>query len=148
MKLQPIATIAPLAAALTITLAGCAAKPEPAPAAPRSLSTYKAVLPLLETNCCHCHGPQRLPTMPPLTNTEALATLIGPGKIIVPGQPENSRFFKVVTLSDNEAGAMPPTGHAVTKREIESLRSWIAAGAPVPPGIQPLTPRGMAPRSR
>ena len=86
--------------------------------------------------------------MPALIDTRALADLIGPGKLIVPGRPDESRFFKVVTLADNEAGAMPPTGHAIAARHVEALRKWIAAGAPVPAQVQPLKPRGEAPRSR
>jgi hypothetical protein len=85
--------------------------------------------------------------MPALTGTRALAELIGPGKLIVPGRPEDSRFFKVVTLADNESGAMPPTGHAISKRHVEALRNWIASGALVPAQAHPLKPRGETPRS-
>jgi mono/diheme cytochrome c family protein len=135
-------------ATAAVAIAGCATPATPPPAGATNLASYHAMLPLLETNCAHCHGAQRIPGMPPLTDTRALSTLIGSGKIIVPGAPERSRFYTVVALSDNEAGAMPPTGHAVSKRELEALRKWIAAGAPVPDGVKPIIPRGMAPRSR
>jgi len=77
----------------------------------------------------------------------ALAALTGPGRLIVPGQPENSRFFTVVTLSDAQPGAMPPTGHAIAPEEVEALRDWIRQGAALPPGNRPLKPRGQPPRS-
>jgi len=132
---------------LTLTLpvlivAGCMTVHPSAPA------TYQQVVPLLENNCVHCHGQQRLPSMPPLTDTAALATLIGPGKLIVPGHPDSSRLLRVVTLADDQAGSMPPTGHAISPREIELLRAWIESGAPLPAENIALTPRGAPPRSR
>lgn len=145
---RKLSAVLPIATAAGVLLAGCGTGPKPVSASAAGESAFKAVLPTLEMNCVHCHGEQRLPTMPALTDTRALGNLIGPGKLIVPGRPEESRFFKVVTLTDNEAGAMPPTGHAITARHVEALRRWIAAGAPVPAQVQPLKPRGEAPRSR
>lgn len=86
--------------------------------------------------------------MPSLTDTKALGSLIGPGKLIVPGKPEQSRFYLVTTLSDNEAGAMPPTGHAMEASEVAVLRGWIQGGAPVPEETILLHPEGIPPRSR
>jgi mono/diheme cytochrome c family protein len=111
--------------------------------------SFASVRPVLEANCVHCHGTNRLAHMPPFTDTRALAGLIGPANWIIPSHPERSRFFQVVTLSDAQPGAMPPTGHAIRQRDIERLRAWIAAGAPVPDGdAVTLTPRGEGPRSR
>lgn len=139
----------PLGAALLVLATSCTTAPQPVAASTSSqLAAFKGVLPLLETNCSHCHGEQRLPTMPALTDTKALGALVGPGKFIVPGKPENSRFYQVVTLSDNQAGAMPPTGHAISKSELKALHTWIAGGAPLPAENLAITPRGMAPRSR
>lgn len=87
--------------------------------------------------------------MPSFRDTAALAAITGKGGYIVPGDPEHSRFFNVVTLSDNQAGAMPPTGHAISGADVAKLRAWIAAGARVPEGPPViLTPRGIPPRSR
>ena len=149
MKQTQIPVLLPLGAALLVLATSCTTAPPPvAPPSAAQQATFKGVLPLLETNCAHCHGAQRLPTMPALTDTKALSALIGEGKFIVPGKPESSRFYQVVTLSDNEAGAMPPTGHAISKRELQSLQKWIASGAPLPAENLAITPRGMAPRSR
>jgi hypothetical protein len=85
--------------------------------------------------------------MPAFADTRELSSLVGSGNWIVPGHPERSRFLRVVTLADNQQGAMPPTGHAVRKWEIENLRDWIASGAPIPAGKSiTLTPRGPGPR--
>jgi cytochrome c5 len=103
---------------------------------------------VLEANCVHCHGDNRLSTMPSIHDSHALVSLIGSGKWVVPGKPEQSRFFQVVTFPDQVPGAMPPTGHAISKQDVATLRQWITAGAKVPPGptIQ-FTPRGEMPRS-
>ena len=104
---------------------------------------------VIERNCVHCHGTQRLATMPSFNDTKALAALRGTGKWIVPGKPEESRFLQVVTLADSQPGTMPPTGHAISKAEIAKLRAWIVAGAAIPDGaLVMLQPQGAAPRSR
>lgn len=103
---------------------------------------------VLEVNCVHCHGDNRLSHMPPINDSAELARLIGASSWIVPGRPENSRFFQVVTLSDETPGAMPPTGHAISRQDVAVLRQWIADGAKIPGG-PPITfrPRGKRPRS-
>lgn len=138
----PAIGVLSLAPSILTLVGGCASTPPQT-----GPTTFRQVLPLLETKCVHCHGEQRLPSMPALTDTRALAALIGPARIIVPGEPERSRFFQVVTFADNQAGAMPPTGHAISKREVKTLRAWIQAGAPLPAENIALTPRGTAIRS-
>ena len=125
---------------------GCTTPPAHSPAAGGAgFANAKTVI---EQNCVHCHGEQRLANMPSFGDTRALAALRGPGKWIVPGNPDASRFLQVVTLSDAQPGAMPPTGHAISKKNIAVLRSWITAGAPLPSGAPvPLKPQGIGPRS-
>lgn len=110
--------------------------------------TFAEARGVIERNCVQCHGTEKLASMPSFGDTRALAALRGPGNWIVPGKPESSRFFLVVTLPDSQAGAMPPTGHAISKEDIAKLRAWIAAGAPLPAEPGTLTPQGMGPRSR
>ena len=111
--------------------------------------SFASVRPVIESNCVHCHGRNRLARMPAFTDTRALARLIGPANWIVPGHPERSRFFQVVTFTDEQPGAMPPTGHAISRAEVAALRAWIAAGASLPQGAPVvLTPRGEGPQSR
>jgi hypothetical protein len=86
--------------------------------------------------------------MPSLTDTKALASLIGPSNLIVPGKPGQSRFYLVTTLSDEQAGAMPPTGHAMPQRDVAVLREWIQEGAPLPDVPIRFNPEGISPRSR
>lgn len=132
-----------LTAALTALL--CACQPSPDPQTATGFTDARRVL---ETHCVHCHGDNRLSTMPPIDSTAALRRLIGPRNWIVPGRPKQSRFFQVVTFADSVPGAMPPTGHAIPPRDVEVLRAWITAGAPVPRGSEALLhPQGRRPRS-
>jgi hypothetical protein len=130
---------------LTLAMAGCVSQP----AAPEELQAFRPVQAVLERNCVHCHGEQRLATMPPISDSHALARLVGPKNFIVPRQPQSSRFYKVVSIPDTVPGVMPPTGHAIRKAEVAVLRDWIAAGAKVPqgPAIE-FQPQGELPRSR
>ncbi len=109
--------------------------------------SFARVQPVLERNCVHCHGEGRLPQMAAFHTTEALAGLRG--KWILPGFPESSRFYQVVAAGDDQPMAMPPTGHAISKKEVAIIREWIAAGAPLPPapGVT-LQPEGRGVRSR
>ncbi|OYV05862.1 MAG: hypothetical protein CFE26_09375 [Verrucomicrobiales bacterium VVV1] len=111
-------------------------------------TSFGKVRPILENSCVHCHGTIRLPNMPSFNSTKALASLTGPGKLIVPGAPEMSRFYQVMTLSDDEVGAMPPTGHALKSKEVAIIRQWIVDGAKLPQEDITLTPHGESPRSR
>lgn len=112
------------------------------------MTSFTEVKPALERNCVHCHAAIRLPVMPSLTDTKALAGLIGPGKLIVPGKPGQSRFYLVTTFSDDQAGAMPPTGDAIPPRDVTVLREWIQGEAPLQKETVKLNPEGTAPRSR
>jgi mono/diheme cytochrome c family protein len=144
--MKPLLTTA-LTFLAAILLTNCQS-PALTPAAPEDHTFSKAQV-ILERNCVHCHGEIRLPQMPSLATTKSLTDLIGPGKWIVPGKPDQSRLFQVVTLNDNQTGAMPPTGHKVSDKEIQLLRDWILAGAQIPADAPiALKPKGTPPRSR
>jgi mono/diheme cytochrome c family protein len=136
-----------LSSGVLLGAVSCASRPPAEEQAERAAS-FARVRPVLEGSCVHCHGWQRLPGMPPLTDTKALAALTGPGQLIVPGHPDQSRFYAVMTLADNQTGAMPPTGHALSRKEVAALRTWIEEGAPVPFENSKLVPAGAVPRSR
>jgi mono/diheme cytochrome c family protein len=143
MKFNSGPDLFPLAG-IALLLAGCATAPNGGTAA----TSFDQARTVLEASCVHCHGSERLAGMPSFASTRDLAALTGPGRLIVPGAPEQSRFFQVVTMSDSDIGAMPPTGHALTPREVGVLKAWIAGGAGLPEENIPLRPHGRAPRSR
>ena len=116
--------------------------------APGLPGTFASVRPVLEQNCVHCHGENRLGHMPAFDSNHALTSLRGQANWIVPGKPEQSRFYQVVTFSDETPMAMPPSGHAISQGDMNLLRQWIKAGAPIPEGKKiRLRPRGSLPRS-
>jgi hypothetical protein len=129
-----------------ILLTGCTqSRVNEVPALP---GTFASVLPVLEQNCVHCHGENRLGHMPAFDSNHALANLRGSANWIVPGKPEKSRFFQVVTFSDETPMAMPPSGHAISPSDLDRIRQWIKAGAPIPEGKKiRIKPRGSLPRS-
>lgn len=103
-------------------------------------------LTVLEHQCVHCHGDNRLSTMPPINDTHALSKLIG-SHWIVPGKPHASRFFQVATFADEIPGAMPPSGHVISRKDMKILHDWIKAGAQLPAQNVKLIPQGPLPRS-
>lgn len=109
-------------------------------------AAFAPVRTVLETNCVHCHGDNRLSTMPPINDTHALSKLIG-SHWIVPGKPEVSRFYQVVTFPDEIPGAMPPSGHAIPASDAHILKQWIKDGAKVPAHNVKMHPQGPLPRS-
>jgi mono/diheme cytochrome c family protein len=134
------------AAVLVLFSTGCTTPRAATMKASGNPAAFAAARPVLESNCVHCHGTERLARMPALTDTAALARL--KGTWIIPGQPDSSRLFQVVTLTDAQPGAMPPTGHALGKADVAKLRAWIQAGAPLPEGTPVrLVPRGERPHS-
>lgn len=133
---------------LPVLLSSCAQpmRQESAAAAHAETGAADAALRVLEHNCVHCHGDNRLSTMPPINDTRALSKLIG-SHWIVPGRPEASRFYQVVTFPDEVPGAMPPSGHAISRKDAQILLQWIKDGARLPAHNVKLTPRGPLPRS-
>ena len=127
---------------LVVCLASCSLV---SPLPKDEAAAFAKVQAVLETNCVQCHGKHHYQEMPAFTSTKSLAGLIGPGKWIVPGKPDQSRFFTVVTFPGEAWGAMPPTGHSISKQDVSILRAWIKAGAKIPAGNQPLKPRGDLP---
>ena len=109
--------------------------------AEKKISFNEQVRPILSEKCYYCHGPDaedikgkvQLHTFENVTN-ERTYTRRGKTKtlepVIIPGDPENSLLFQLVT-TDDEDDIMPPKKRhmPVTKDEIEVLRQWIKEGA-------------------
>lgn len=137
-----------LLSACLILIASCTQPvwEEKSAAANAGSGNWGPALTVLEHQCVHCHGDNRLSTMPPINDTHALSKLIG-SHWIVPGKPQASRFFQVVTFPDEIPGAMPPSGHAISKKDVRVLQDWIKTGAKLPAQNVKLIPVGPLPRS-
>ena len=126
-------------------------------AAPVGLSSLGAapdfsreVRPILSDKCFACHGPDAKARKAGLRLDGRQHALHG-GKselpALVPGKPEESEVFIRITSSDTDE-VMPPADSPkkLTPAQIDTLRRWIAAGAPyeehwafVPP-VRPALP--------
>jgi predicted Ser/Thr protein kinase len=50
-------------------------------------------------------------------------------KVVIPGQPEESKLYKRL-ITDDEENRMPPDDVALSPPEIDTIRRWISEGAP------------------
>src|SRR5579885_124093 len=103
----------------------------PAVAAP--VDFQRAVRSILSNNCFACHGPDKDTRMAGLRldlKEEALAPRKN-GAAIGPGSPEKSRLYQRIT-AESAARRMPPaySHKTLTEEQKETLRRWIAEGAP------------------
>ena len=90
------------------------------------LTYERDIRPIFRAHCFDCHGSQaEIEGGLDLRLVRFLKKGGESGPAIVPGRPAESRLFERVRL-----GEMPPRDAPVSAREIETLRRWIAAGAP------------------
>ena len=92
------------------------------------------VRPILSDKCFACHGADAKAKNIPLRldlEEAAKADLGGGRRAVVPGNPDGSELIRRIT-ADKPARRMPPvsTGHVLAPKEIETLKNWIAQGAP------------------
>ncbi len=98
-----------------------------------ALEFNRDVRPILSDKCFACHGPDAAAKGIPLRlDQEAAAKSAARGRpAILPGDPENSELIRRI-MHPRRGLRMPPphSGVALTAAEIETLRVWIAQGAP------------------
>ncbi len=86
------------------------------------------VLPILTENCFACHGPDESQRKADLR----LDTREGALTVLSLEKPAESELLARVLAVDDEVVMPPPASHKkrLTKRQVETLRRWIEAGAP------------------
>jgi cytochrome c553 len=90
------------------------------------------VQPLFARRCVACHGPETREAGLRLDDRAAATReLASGGRAIAPGNPGESGILARVTSTDPDV-RMPPDGPRLSAAQVESLRSWIAAGADWP----------------
>lgn len=91
------------------------------------------VRPILSDNCFACHGPdesQRKARLRLDTKDGALGDR-GGYPVIVPGKPTESELIQRITTADEDDVMPPPSyGKSLTAAQVETLRQWVAEGAP------------------
>ena len=107
-------------------------------ATPRSstepVSFENEIKPIFEDRCVMCHNGHVAAGDLNLLTRDLAFRRSSNGPFFVPGYPERSKIFRMVRLADHEPGAMPPTGHALSEEELETIKQWIAEGADWPAG--------------
>ena len=83
------------------------------------------VKPILEDNCVRCHDADSVMRGVRLDRKDRAMMQI------VRKKPDDSPLYNV-----SKSGMMPPGGKKLTPAEIETLRKWIAEGAPWPNGAE------------
>lgn len=109
-----------------ITLQGTPTKKvEPKPKTLTPVSFRTDVLPILRTHCLNCHGAGTGKPKADVNLTSIAAMKRSPGKILVPGKPEESDVYTSITEREMPDGGRPKP----TARELTTLRNWILTGA-------------------
>jgi hypothetical protein len=100
------------------------------PALPlRAAVTYQDnIRPLFQSSCLNCHNPDKQKAGLDLSTYDATMDGSDNGKVIEPGNPDNSLLLKVLT-HDSEP-FMPKGGDKLPDAQIEQIRQWIEANAP------------------
>ncbi|MCO6455513.1 MAG: DUF1553 domain-containing protein, partial [Pirellulaceae bacterium] len=94
----------------------------------------REVRPLLADRCFRCHGPDAAARQAGLrldTAEDATRAADSGEAAIVPRRPDTSELIRRVTSDDPDQRMPPPDeGSPLAPAEVETLRRWIAAGAP------------------
>jgi hypothetical protein len=135
MRLRPL--FLAVAAGIALVALGASALPGAEPPA-RALSPASEqarffetnIRPVLVSRCQKCHGPELQRGSLRLDSGAALLKGGAKGKVVVPGQPDQSSLIAAISHTGN-AARMPPGGK-LSGAEIAAFRAWIASGAAWP----------------
>lgn len=122
---------APNQAAMAPSSAVAVASPSAALAAV-NVTFREHVSALFAAKCIGCHNPDKAKGGLVLETYESAMAGGGSGQVIVPGSPEKSRLYRLV--SHVEQPEMPPHESRLDEAKIDLIRRWIAAGAPADGG--------------
>ena len=89
---------------------------------------------VLAHSCTKCHGQQKQKGGLRLDTKEAALKGGDDGAVLAPGKPAESELLRRVSLAKGHEDAMPPKDGPLDGRDLETLRKWVAAGAPWPDG--------------
>jgi len=101
--------------------------PSPTAAAPPAVTFARDIQPILEKNCAACHsGDLKLAELD-LSNREAAMRGGEHGAVIVAGNSEKSKLYRMVAGLDQPV--MPMQGDALKPTEVAAIKAWIDQGA-------------------
>jgi hypothetical protein len=100
---------------------------------PAAVDFQREVRPILSDACFHCHGPDQGTRMAGLrldTREGAFAERKS-GSPIIPGKPDASLVIQRITHQQKARRMPPESSHKVlTPKQIDTLKRWVAEGAP------------------
>jgi mono/diheme cytochrome c family protein len=123
-----VRSLCPAAFALALVAA-------PAPAAEPPADPAREAGALLKARCLPCHGDDAKKLGGGLdlrTRESALRGGDSGEPALVPGEPDKSRLYTAVTRRDPDLAMPPKENDKLSVADVETIRRWIAAGAPWP----------------
>ena len=97
------------------------------PAAPGEVAFARDIQPILEKSCASCHSADLKLADLDLSTREAAMKGGDHGAVIVPGDAEKSRLYRMVAGLDQPV--MPMEGDALKPSEVAAIKAWIDQGA-------------------
>lgn len=101
----------------------------------RAVEFKKDILPIFETKCFKCHGNGKSKAGVGLDEDKIAREI---GDVIIPGDLEKSDLYQSI-VAEKKDDLMPPPGKGrpLSDSEIDTIRQWIVAGAPIE-GVDPM----------
>lgn len=96
----------------------------------------KQIKPIFQKHCYECHNDKKDKGGFAFDKLDRLATNIGRGRIIVPGNIEDSDIIDVVQGTNGKKKMPPKDKGSLSTKEVTLMRDWIKEGAIVP-GLKP-----------
>lgn len=124
---MPMLRIAPLAVGLLATTL--------LPTAQAAVDFVKDLVPILQTRCIECHGPEKQKAKLRLDTKADFFKGGKNGVIVKAGDAAESELHKRVTLPVGNDDRMPPEGESLTADQVATLKNWINEGANWPDGV-------------
>lgn len=87
------------------------------------------IWPIIERSCLQCHDSGTAFSNLRLDSPEKILEGGDLGKVLVPGEPDNSPLVTRTALPMDDLDFMPIEGDPLTEEEIETVRTWISEGA-------------------
>jgi hypothetical protein len=102
----------------------------------------ETVGPVLKSRCVSCHGGGDLQEggLDLTSRAAALKGGMSDRKTLVPGKPDESLLYLMVTRRDPDLAMPPDEKESLSPAQIEAVRHWIAGGAPWAETKTPPTP--------
>ncbi len=115
--------------ALVVLLLIGAAAPMTSTASAEQVDFATEIWPLIERSCLQCHDSGTAFSNLRLDSPEKILEGGDLGKVVIPGEPDNSPLVARVALPMDDLDFMPIEGDPLTEEEIELMRKWITEGA-------------------